>query len=111
MRALLGIIFVSLLVCVMGFSCGDSGPSTGGTPGPDLRTPEGSRVVSPVTVPPEVLSAIDVGIDNEIARMKPEWTKYRNHSDYQILFVPAEQLNQFGEPAINVGGTVSAGTV
>lgn len=74
-------------------------------------TPAGSRVLSPVAVPDEVLMAIDEGIAMQIERMPAEWTRLRSHSDYAVRFVDPEVYAMDGSPDLIVGGTESAGTM
>ncbi|MEO8649810.1 MAG: hypothetical protein ABI539_11650 [Acidobacteriota bacterium] len=58
-----------------------------------------------------VLAAIDAGIRNCIAGLKPEWTGGRDASEFLIAFVEPQASTEAGEPSLMIHGIESAGTV
>jgi hypothetical protein len=112
MKTLYALLFISLTLTVLAFSC-DEKPSPGGAPGPDYayRTTKGASVRSSVPVPEAALAAIDEGVSAQISRMPAEWMNVRRVADYSVRFTDPEAWNQDGSPALVVGGIQTAGTV
>lgn len=111
MKILWTLLAISLIWCILAFSC--NSPQTPGNsgPGPDQHTKKGVTVVSPVVVPDAALDAIDEGIAIQISKMPATWAQARRVTDYPVHFVAPEATNQDGSPALIVSGTQSAGTV
>jgi hypothetical protein len=108
----LSIIFIVAIVAFLVLR--NRKPRTATPTAPDgfvYATPAGSRVLSPVPVPDEVLTVIDEGIASQIARMPADWTRLRSHSDYSVRFVEPDVYAMDGSPDLIVGGTESAGTM
>lgn len=62
----------------------------------------------------DVDQAIEEGISGAIRSYRavhPEWTQKQNVSEYLVMFIEPQALNQNGTPAILVSGIQSAGTV
>lgn len=110
MKTLWVLLFVSLLWCVLAFSC-DKPPGNVG-PGPDYRTPKGVTVIASVEVPPQILQAVDEGIQATITRMPADWTGGRRFSDYRMQFVtPDGCCGSMGNPYLVRGGIQTWGYV
>ncbi|MCZ2392217.1 MAG: phage virion morphogenesis protein [Acidobacteria bacterium] len=65
------------------------------------RTPEGAEVLSTVEVPSLALDLIDEGIENQLTRInaaKPDWSRFKQISDYRVLLVDPMATNQVTEP-------------
>lgn len=75
-------------------------------------TREGAKVYSKVNVPMEALTAIDAGLQAQIQRMPPEWSRYRFASAYSIEFLDPQATNvetEPGSPALIISGIQCAG--
>lgn len=77
-------------------------------------TPQGARYWSTVPLPTEAVTAIDQGIGHQIKeynRLNPEWSAYKNISDYDVHVISPMCTNEDGSPCMRVKGWQSAGTM
>lgn len=82
-------------------------------------TPKGVSISSVVELPVDkkelILNTIDKGILTQITTCGdkyPSWTSVRNNSDYNLMFIEPDRINQDGSPALMYKGIYqTAGTV